>query len=100
MDGGSGTSLNLEYNWTEVNWTVNRKHLLQPSQNFIDASLSYTTGGGQWEVKLCGRKHSGELNLANLIFSGDTTESFDFLLLYHDYVDPRTYGISFTWNYQ
>jgi iron complex outermembrane receptor protein len=100
MGGGGSASLLVEYNWTEGNWATNRNHLFQPDQNFLDASFKYVSSSGQWEVMLWGRNLTDELNLNNLIFSGDTTENFDTLLLYHDYADPRTYGVAFTWNYQ
>jgi len=100
MAGGASTSFRLEYNWTDSFWSTNRNHIEIPDQDYIDASFNYVSSNGQWEAKIWGRNITDERNLANLIWSGDPTETLDTLLLYDDYSDPRTYGVTFTWNYQ
>ena len=100
MAGGGSSSLAVEYNYTAGNWVTNRNHLFMPSQDFIDANFRYISSDGQWQFMLWGRNITDELVLANLVFSGDVTEQFDTVLHYHDYADPRTYGVTFTWNYQ
>ncbi len=97
---GTGTgNIRAEYNWSDEHWATNRAKLAEPSESFVNASFNYVSANGQWEATLWGKNLTDELLLNNLVFSGDVTELYDNLLLYHDYGDPRTYGISVTWHY-
>jgi iron complex outermembrane receptor protein len=98
--GGATAGFNLEYNWSDEYWSTNRNHIAIPDQDFMDASFIYISANEQWELKVWGRNITDELNLANHVWSGDPTETLDTLLLYDDYTEPRTYGVTFTWNYQ
>ena len=91
--------LRVEYSWTAENYSKNDSHTEIPAQDYIDASFTLVSPDDKWEFRVFGKNLTDELLLANIGASGDHSQRFRPYRFYHDLAAPRTYGVSFTWNY-
>lgn len=65
---------------------------VQPSFSLVDGNITYTSSGERWKAMLWGKNLLDERYISHLFILGGN----DYAL----YGTPRTYGISFTWNFQ
>ena len=91
----SGASANIKLHWFyngSFFWDAsNNPAVREPSYSTLDATLSYVSPSGQWEVAGWGKNLTDKYYHAGVIFNQFGTDVQD--------APPRTYGLSATYRY-
>ena len=70
---------------------VNSDELIIPSQNMTDLRTGINAADGDWDLMLWAKNVTDETNIASAFYLFGTT--------YYKYAPPRTYGVTFTYNF-